>query len=102
MNLGRSGLGDKMFENMPLSAISSSPPESLSNERIREWILDNDRRPSMDHPNKARIISMPSTLSASSSKFGGEGMIKAQRGLLVRASSEDSCLSGSGEDLSGE
>ena len=57
MHLGRPGLGDKMFDKcdqtMPLSAISASPPESLSNEGIRERlsfdsILDNDRRSSMD------------------------------------------------------
>ena len=57
MHLGRPGLGDKMFEkceqSMPLSAISASPPESLSNERIGnrssfDSILDNDRRSSMD------------------------------------------------------
>jgi hypothetical protein len=55
-----------------------------------------------DDPNKARIISMPSIMSASSSKLGGERMIKAQRGLLARESLEDNCLSGSGEDLSSE
>jgi hypothetical protein len=57
MHLGRPGLGDKMFDrceqSMPLSAISASPSDSLSNERIRERssfdsILDNDRRSSMD------------------------------------------------------
>ena len=44
---------DKCDQTMPLSAISASPPESLSNEGIRERlsfdsILDNDRRSSMD------------------------------------------------------
>jgi serine/arginine repetitive matrix protein 2 len=52
-----------------------------------------------DSSNKARIIEMPSIMSTSSSKFGGERMIKAQRGLLARESLEDSCLIAEGEDL---
>jgi len=52
-----------------------------------------------DSPNKARIIEKPSIASASSYKFGGERMIKAQRGLLERQSLEDSCLIADGEDL---
>ncbi|KAF8878425.1 hypothetical protein BD779DRAFT_1663807 [Infundibulicybe gibba] len=52
-----------------------------------------------DSPNKARIIEKPSIASTSSSKFGGERMIRAQRGLLERQSLEDSCLIADGEDL---
>ena len=52
-----------------------------------------------DSPNKARIIEKPSIASTSSYKFGGERMIKAQRGLLERQSLEDSCLIADGEDL---
>jgi serine/arginine repetitive matrix protein 2 len=52
-----------------------------------------------DSPNKARIITMPSIMSTSSSKFGGERMIKAQHGLLARESLEESCLVAEGEDL---
>lgn len=56
--------------------------------------------PYQDSPNKARIIEKPSIASTSSYKFGGERMIKAQRGLLQRQSLEDSCLIADGEDLS--
>ena len=65
-------------------------------------IFEHDPTKEKDDPNKARIISMPSIMSTSSSKFGGERMIKAKRGLLARESLEDNCLSASGEDLSSE
>ncbi|KAJ7667434.1 hypothetical protein B0H17DRAFT_254379 [Mycena rosella] len=51
-------------------------------------------------PNKARIVTKASIASTSSSKFGGERMIKATQGLLMRQSLEDSCLVAAGEDLS--
>lgn len=54
-----------------------------------------------DYPNKARIVEKPSIASTSSYQFGGERMIRAQRGLLERQSLEDSCLVAEGEDLSG-
>ncbi|KAJ7772927.1 hypothetical protein DFH07DRAFT_913167 [Mycena maculata] len=53
-----------------------------------------------DGPNKARIVTKASIASTSSSKFGGERMIKATQGLLVRQSLEESCLIAAGEDLS--
>ncbi|KAJ7459292.1 hypothetical protein FB451DRAFT_1046300 [Mycena latifolia] len=53
-----------------------------------------------DGPHKARIVTKASIASTSSSKFGGERMIKATQGLLVRQSLEDSCLIAAGEDLS--
>ncbi|TFK33165.1 hypothetical protein BDQ12DRAFT_448473 [Crucibulum laeve] len=53
-----------------------------------------------ESPNKARIVEKPSIASTSSYQFGGERMIKAQRGLLERQSLEDSCLIADGEDLS--
>jgi serine/arginine repetitive matrix protein 2 len=55
--LGRPGLGEKMFEkceqSMPLTAISASPPESISGGRLGnrssfDSILDNDRRSSTE------------------------------------------------------
>ncbi len=52
-------------------------------------------------PNKARIVEKPSIASTSSFQFGGERMIRAQRGLLERQSLEDSCLIADGEDISG-
>lgn len=51
--------------------------------------------------NKARIVEKPSIASTSSFQFGGERMIRAQRGLLERQSLEDSCLIADGEDMSG-
>ncbi|KAJ7473614.1 hypothetical protein B0H11DRAFT_2036563 [Mycena galericulata] len=53
-----------------------------------------------DQPNKARIVTKASIASTTSSKFGGERMIKATQGLLVRQSLEESCLIAAGEDLS--
>ena len=53
-----------------------------------------------DSPNKARIVEKPSIASTSSYQFGGERMIKAQRGILERQSLEDNCLSADGEDMS--
>ncbi|KAJ7088519.1 hypothetical protein B0H15DRAFT_841620 [Mycena belliarum] len=54
-----------------------------------------------DHgPNKARIVTKASIASTSSSKFGGERMIRATQGLLLRQSLEDSCLVAAGEDIS--
>ncbi|KAF8814601.1 hypothetical protein BYT27DRAFT_7249906 [Phlegmacium glaucopus] len=52
-----------------------------------------------ESPNKARIVEKPSIASTSSYQFGGDRMIKAQRGLLERQSLEDSCLSADGEEL---
>ncbi|KAJ3980260.1 hypothetical protein F5890DRAFT_1557848 [Lentinula detonsa] len=46
------------------------------------------------------IIEKASIVSTSSSKFGGERMIKATRGVLERQSLEESCLIAEGEDLS--
>ncbi|KAG5641013.1 hypothetical protein DXG03_006381 [Asterophora parasitica] len=210
MRLGRPGIGDKMFDTavdhgVPLTSISASPPESISDDRFGnrssfdfDSIMDNDRRSSFqdslfentnnrssvssdsvfgrpvpkgnlqpppryrplsvismnsvhspakeddtmismlggghvrrrsidaspcariekrkhsslqgdrgyndfqeyrESPNKARIVEKPSIASTSSYTFGGERMIKAQRGLLERQSLEDSCLVASGEDM---
>ena len=53
-----------------------------------------------DSPIEARIVEKPSIASTTSYKFGGERMIRAQRGLYERQSLEDSCLVADGEDLS--
>lgn len=53
-----------------------------------------------DSPNEARIVEKPSIASTTSYKFGGERMIRAQKGLYERQSLEDSCLVADGEDLS--
>ncbi|KAF5376919.1 hypothetical protein D9615_007315 [Tricholomella constricta] len=59
----------------------------------------NNHEEYRESPNKARIVEKPSIASTSSYTFGGERMIKAQRGLLERQSLEDSCLIADGEDL---
>jgi hypothetical protein len=48
----------------------------------------------------ARVVQKQSFASTSSSKFGGERMIKAQRGILERLSLEETALMAEGEDLS--
>jgi serine/arginine repetitive matrix protein 2 len=53
-----------------------------------------------DSANKARIVEKPSIASTSSYQFGGERIIKAQRGVLERQSLEDNCLSADGEEMS--
>ena len=50
-------------------------------------------------PAKSIIVSKPSIASVTSTKFGGERMIQARKGLLERQSLEDSCLIADGEEL---
>jgi serine/arginine repetitive matrix protein 2 len=50
-------------------------------------------------PAKSMIISKPSIASVTSTKFGGERMIQARKGLLERQSLEDSCLIADGGGL---
>ena len=50
-------------------------------------------------PAKSIIIAKPSIASVTSTKFGGERMIQARKGLLERQSLEDSCLIANGEEL---
>ncbi|KAJ7132975.1 hypothetical protein C8R46DRAFT_1048292 [Mycena filopes] len=52
-----------------------------------------------ENPDRARIVTKASIASTSSSKFGGERMIKARQGLLVRQSLEESALVAAGEDM---
>jgi serine/arginine repetitive matrix protein 2 len=54
-----------------------------------------------DSPKRPHIIEKASVISTSSSKFGGERMIKAQKGILQRLSLEESALIAEGEDTSG-
>ena len=51
-----------------------------------------------DSLNKAQIVEKTSIASASSYQFGGERMIKAQRGVLERQGLEDNGLSADGEE----
>ena len=50
-------------------------------------------------PVKSIIIAKPSIASVTSTKFGGERMIQARKGLLERQSLEESCLTADGEEL---
>lgn len=50
-------------------------------------------------PTKSVIVTKPSIVSVASTKFGGERMIQARKGLLERQSLEGSCLVGDGEEL---
>lgn len=50
-------------------------------------------------PAKSIIITKPSIASVTSTKFGGERMIQARKGLLERQSLEESCLIADGEEL---
>ena len=50
-------------------------------------------------PAESIVIARPSIASVTSTKFGGERMIQARKGLLERQSLEDSCLIADGEEL---
>jgi serine/arginine repetitive matrix protein 2 len=50
-------------------------------------------------PAKSIIVSKPSIASVTSTKFGGERMIQARKGLLERQSLEENCLIADGEEL---
>jgi len=50
-------------------------------------------------PAKSIIVTKPSIVSVTSTKFGGERMIQARKGLLERQSLEENCLIADGEDL---
>lgn len=78
------------------SIIEASPCVRVEKRKHQGKVFDDY----YDSPNKARIVEKPSIASTSSYQFGGERMIKAQRGLLERQSLEDSCLIADGEDFS--
>jgi hypothetical protein len=50
-------------------------------------------------PAKSIVITKPSIASVTSTKFGGDRMIQARKGLLERQSLEESCLIADGEEL---
>lgn len=78
------------------SVIDASPCVRVEKKKHTE--LPQQQTTPQDPLMEARITEKPSI--ASSYKFGGDRMIRAQRGLYERQSLEDSCLVGSGEDLS--
>jgi serine/arginine repetitive matrix protein 2 len=83
------------------SAIDASPCVRFGNKRKQppsEAAQKENQEPG--HAVKARIVEKASIASTSSSKFGGERMIKARKGLLERQSLEESALMAEGEDKS--
>jgi hypothetical protein len=73
-------------------SIEASP--CVQFEKKRHTVVEEPQPQKGPH----EIVEKPSI--ASSHKFGGERMIKAQRGLYERQSLEASCLVGDGEDSS--
>lgn len=91
---------ESVIEASPCVRVEKRKHSALHGIRMYKGQDDNNNRNNnnpYDSPNKARIVEKPSI--ASSYQFGGERMIKAQRGLLERQSLEDSCLSADGEEL---
>ena len=87
------------------SLVEASPcvrVEKRKHSAAQEIRIYNDQDDPYDSPNKARIVEKPSIASTSSYKFGGDRMIKAQRGVLERQSLEDNCLSADGEEMSSD
>jgi len=79
-------------------SIEASPCVQFDKRKHTAAEEPQQRKGPHDSPNEARIVEKPSF--ASSYKFGGDRMIRAQRGLYERQSLEDSCLVADGEDLS--
>ncbi|KAJ3725176.1 hypothetical protein C8R42DRAFT_718664 [Lentinula raphanica] len=100
-----------------MSVVSQGPPISLYNRSFGHRHNDSNTsvssmahsyaihgasggRAAWAHHRQNTSIDSVSIVSTSSSKFGGERMIKATRGVLARQSLEESCLIAEGEDLS--
>src|ERR1700683_2452777 len=80
------------------SVIEASPCVRVEKRKQSAFEGPQQRKSLHDAPKEACIVEKPSI--ASSYKFGGERMIRAQRGLYERQSLEDSCLVADGEDIS--
>ncbi|KAF5312056.1 hypothetical protein D9619_003769 [Psilocybe cf. subviscida] len=74
-------------------------PSTGVEKRKRAAIAFGKHQVIEESPKKARIMEKPSIASTASFQFGGDRMIKAQRGLLERQSLEESCLIADGEEL---
>lgn len=92
------GGGDHVRRRSIRSAIEASPCVRFG-KRKHDLVQEKQQIDEgySESPKKPRIVTKASTTS---SKFGGERMIKAQRGILQRQSLEATCLSAEGEDLS--
>lgn len=82
------------------SVIEASPCVRIGKRKQLPFEGPQSDSDDVGHAVKARIIEKASIVSTSSSKFGGERMIRARRGILERQSLEESCLIAEGEDLS--
>jgi serine/arginine repetitive matrix protein 2 len=78
---------------MPKTAILPKPERVKPVEEV-EPVEEEEVSPA-----KSIIVTKPSIASVSSTKFGGERMIRARKGLLERQSLEESCLIADGEEL---
>lgn len=85
--------GKKKRPAMPKTAILPKPEVV---EPVKEVEAAEEEEVS---PAKSIIVSKPSIASVTSTKFGGERMIQARKGLLERQSLEESCLIADGEEL---
>ena len=85
--------GKKKRPAMPKTTILPKP-ESV--EPVKEVEPAEEEEVS---PAKSIIVTKPSIASFASTKFGGEGMIQARKGLLERQSLEDSCLVADNREL---
>ncbi|KAF8197689.1 hypothetical protein K438DRAFT_2118350 [Mycena galopus ATCC 62051] len=90
------GGGDHIRRRSIGSVFEASPCIRVE-KRKHTAFQDDDKGPI-----KAHVVTKPSIASTSSSQFGGERMIRARQGLLVRQSLEESCLIAEGEDLTSQ
>ena len=96
-------LGGGHIRRRSIQSVEASPcvrVEKRKHSAAHGVQIYNGQDDPYDSPNKARIVEKPSIASTSSYQFGGERMIKAQRGVLERQSLEENCLSADGEDMS--
>lgn len=80
----------------PVRPKAVTMPRTEPFEAVTELETTEEEIPS---PVKSTIITKPSIASVTSTKFGGERMIQARKGLLERQSLEESCLIAEGGEL---
>jgi serine/arginine repetitive matrix protein 2 len=86
--------GGHVRRNSVAPAIQASPCTRVEKRKSTHSQPMDDLAQGHLSPKKARITEKPSIVSTSSSKFGGERMVKAAHGLLQQQSLEESCLVG--------
>jgi len=85
--------GKKRRPAMPKAAVLPNP------EPVEPVVEVEPAEEEEVSPAKSIVIAKPSIASVTSTKFGGERMVQARKGLLERQSLEDSCLIADGEEL---